>query len=104
VTDDEIRARPDGRARVDSPAGHLPPVRKRRIEAIAHALGYRLVATHNLGLAGIRVDCARDEAPDARHRAGTTIARLRAGGSLLPGTDAPPPPPPGPPRRRHRAP
>ncbi|WP_406275152.1 hypothetical protein OHT93_29365 [Streptomyces sp. NBC_00191] len=97
MKDDEIRARFDGRGRVELLPGNATASKRRRIEEIAHALGYRPLAVHNLGLAGIRLDYERDDTPQARRRSELTIARLRAGGPLLPAIEPPPPPPPTPP-------
>ncbi|MER6348071.1 hypothetical protein ACWC10_04340 [Streptomyces sp. NPDC001595] len=97
VTDDEIRARFDGRGRVELLPGHADAARRRRVDEIADALGYRPLAVHNLGLAGVRLDYARDDDPLARRRAEQSIARLRAGVPLLPVPASPPPPPPPPP-------
>ncbi|MGW0912558.1 hypothetical protein ACWD1Z_12510 [Streptomyces sp. NPDC002784] len=46
--DDGIRARFDGRSRVDVVPGRVSAARRRRIEEIAHVLGCRLVAVHPL--------------------------------------------------------
>ncbi|MDK0524358.1 hypothetical protein [Streptomyces sp. ML-6] len=97
MKDDEIRASFDGRGRVELRIGHVTAARRRRIEEIAHALGYRLVMVENLGQLGIRLVHERDDGPIARRRAELTIARLRADGPLLPAVEPPPPPPPGPP-------
>ncbi|MFF4699903.1 hypothetical protein [Streptomyces chattanoogensis] len=98
MKDDEIRARFDGRARVELLPGHATDSKRRRIEEIAHALGYQLLAAENLGpYRGVRLIYERDEAPQARRRAELTIARLRAGGPLLPAMEPPAPPPPSPP-------
>lgn len=97
MKDDEIRSRFDGRGRVELMPGHLTALERRRIEEIAHALGYRLLAVHNLGRSGVRLVCQRDDGPLARRRNELTIARLRAGGPLLSPVELPPPPPPGPP-------
>ncbi|MFE3148337.1 hypothetical protein ACFXJ6_16990 [Streptomyces sp. NPDC059218] len=97
MKDDEIRASFDGRARVKLLPDRATASNRHRIEEIAHALGYRLLATENLVEFGIRLVYERDDAPIARRRAELTIARLRAGGPLLPVVEPPPPPPPGPP-------
>ncbi|MCX4866106.1 hypothetical protein OHU11_23550 [Streptomyces sp. NBC_00257] len=97
MKDDEIRASFDGRARVKLLPDRATASNRHRIEEIAHALGYRLLATENLVEFGIRLVYERDDAPIARRRAELTIARLRAGGPLLPAVEPPPPPPPGPP-------
>ncbi|MEU3922370.1 hypothetical protein [Streptomyces sp. NPDC029004] len=97
MKDDEIRARFDGRGHVELLPGNDTASKRRRIEEIAHALGYRLLAVHNLGFAGVRLDYERDDTPQARRRNELTIARLRAGGPLLPAVEPPPPPPPTPP-------
>ncbi|MFD9030424.1 hypothetical protein ACFVZW_04540 [Streptomyces sp. NPDC059567] len=94
MNDDEIRARFDGRARVELILGDVTASGRSRIDEIAHALGYRLLAVHNLGYARFRLDYERDEDPRARRRTELTIARLRAGGPLLPAVEPPPPPPP----------
>lgn len=109
MKDDEIRSRFDGRGSVVLLPGHASAPRQRQIEEIARALGYRLLTTESLGPAGVRLVYERDDGPLARRRTELTIARLRAGGPLLPAVEPPPPPPPGPPpmaRRRwprHRA-
>ncbi|MFD8743622.1 hypothetical protein [Streptomyces sp. NPDC059616] len=97
MKDDEIRASFDGRARVELLPDRATASNRHRIEEIAHALGYRLLVTENLVEFGIRLVYERDDAPTARRRAELTIARLRAGGPLLPAVEPPPPPPPGPP-------
>ena len=97
MKDDEIRASFDGRARVELLPDRATASNRYRIEEIAHALGYRLFATENLVEFGIRLVYERDDAPIARRRAELTIARLRAGGPLLPAVEPPPPPSPGPP-------
>ncbi|MBM7439407.1 hypothetical protein JOC24_002829 [Streptomyces sp. HB132] len=97
MKDDEIRSRFDGRGRVVLLPGHASAPRQRRIEEIARALGYRLLTTESLGSAGVRLVYERDDGPLARRRTELTIARLRAGGPLLPAMEPPPPPPPGPP-------
>ncbi|MFF8288881.1 hypothetical protein ACF068_06545 [Streptomyces sp. NPDC016309] len=97
MRDDDIRARFDGRVRVELLPGDASAATRRRIEGIGHALGYRPLAVENVWPAGVRLVYQRDDAPDARRRAALTIARLRAGGPLLPAAEAPPPPPPGPP-------
>ncbi|WP_107104993.1 hypothetical protein [Streptomyces sp. Root369] len=70
---------------------------QRNIEEIAHAFGYRLLATEIIGRARIRYLYERDDAPPARRRAELTIARLHAGGAVLPAFEPPPAPPPSPP-------
>ncbi|WP_385621163.1 hypothetical protein PXH67_21110 [Streptomyces sp. P8-A8] len=95
MKDDEIRASFDGRARVKLLPDRATASNRHRIEEIAHALGYQLLATESLVEFGIRLVYERDDAPTARRRAELTIARLRAGGPLLPAVE--PPPPPGPP-------
>ncbi|MFD8821520.1 hypothetical protein ACFV1C_04005 [Streptomyces sp. NPDC059605] len=97
MQDDEIRAGFDGRARVELRIGLVTAASRRRIEEIAHALGYRLITAENLAELGTRLVHERDDGPIARRRAELTIARLRAGGPLLPAVEPPPPPPPGPP-------
>ncbi|MDF6022598.1 hypothetical protein [Streptomyces sp. JH34] len=97
MEDDEIRARFDGRSRVDLLPGHVTAQRQRRIEEMGHALGYRLLDTQGLGPRGVRLVYERDDGPLARRRAELTVARLRAGGPLLPVMEPPAPPPPGPP-------
>ncbi|MFF7890235.1 hypothetical protein ACH40F_58460 [Streptomyces sp. NPDC020794] len=47
-------ARVDGRGRVELSPGHATAAKRRRIEEIAHVLGYRLLAIQNLGRAGSR--------------------------------------------------
>lgn len=44
MTDDEIRARFDGRSRVELMLGPVSASKRERIEQIAHALGYRLLS------------------------------------------------------------
>ncbi|WP_327419043.1 hypothetical protein [Streptomyces sp. NBC_01233] len=97
MKDDDIRTRFDGRGRVELLPGQTTAAKQRRIDEIAHAFGYQLLTIHNLGLAGIRLVYERDDAPPARRRNELTIARLRAGGPLLPAIEPPVPPPPGPP-------
>jgi hypothetical protein len=48
VTDDEIRARFDGRSRVELLLGPVSASQRDRVEQIAHALGYRLLSMHPL--------------------------------------------------------
>lgn len=97
MNDDEIRGSFDGRGRVDLLLGLTTAAKQHRIEEIAHAFGYRLLATQNLGRAGVRLLYERDDDPRARRRAELSVARLRAGGPLLSAVESPPPPPPGPP-------
>nr|WP_240981694.1 MULTISPECIES: hypothetical protein [unclassified Streptomyces] len=73
------------------------PAGRQRIEAIAHALGYGLVETKGNGFYGVLLVFGRVEAPDARRRREMTLARLRAGGPVLPPLAEPVPPPPPPP-------
>ncbi|MCT4353764.1 hypothetical protein M5362_11560 [Streptomyces sp. Je 1-79] len=94
MTDDEIRALFDGRSRVELRPGSVTAARRSRIDEIAHALGYRPLAVHNLGWAGVALVYERDEDPQARRRTELSIARLRQGLPLLPAIDPPPPPPP----------
>ncbi|MFI7294081.1 hypothetical protein [Streptomyces sp. NPDC050121] len=94
MRDEEIIAHFDGRGRVEL---RTRASRKRRIEEITHALGYRLLATHNLGRGRIGLHFVRDDGPLARRRAEQTIERLRAGGPVLPEFVEVPPPPPAPP-------
>jgi hypothetical protein len=112
VKDDEVRARFDGRGRVELIPGLSTAAKLGRIEEIAHALGYQRLSIENLGRAGVRLVYGRDDGPQARRRAELTIARLREGGPLLPAIEPPPPPPPSapppapsqaaPPRQRSR--
>ncbi|WP_208604893.1 hypothetical protein, partial [Streptomyces mutomycini] len=105
MKDDEIRSRFDSRGRVELVPGHASPRRQRQIEDIGRALGYRLLTVEKLGRAGVRLVFERDDGPLARRRTELAVARLRAGGPLLPAMDPPPPPPPGPPPTaplRHR--
>lgn len=97
VEDDEIRARFDGRPRVELTPGRITAAKQRRADEIAHALGYRLSAVHSLWPAGVQLVFERDDEPQACRRRELTIARLRADGPLLTGIEPPPPPPPGPP-------
>ncbi|MFJ8584734.1 hypothetical protein ACIRD2_08750 [Streptomyces sp. NPDC093595] len=97
MKDEEIRTRFDGRGRVELLPGNLPYTGQRRIEEIAHALGYRLTAADRLYPVGVRLVYDRDDTPQARRRAELSIARLRAGRPLLPATEPPVPPPPPPP-------
>ncbi|MFE1455930.1 hypothetical protein ACFW7K_13200 [Streptomyces sp. NPDC058735] len=97
MKDDEVVARFDGRGRVELLLGRLENVFQRNIGQIAHAFGYRLLSTEIIGRARIRYLYQRDDSPPARRRAELTIARLHAGGSVLPASDPPPPPPPAPP-------
>ena len=97
VKDDEIRARFDGRGRVERMPGHATGPRRQRIEDMARALGYRLLSVENLGGLGIRLVYEHDF-PLARRRNELSLARLRAGGPLLPAVE-PPPPRLRPPRR-----
>ncbi|MFC9605997.1 hypothetical protein ACFTTN_21335 [Streptomyces niveus] len=100
MKDDEIRARFDGRGRVELiPEGHVTAAKRRHLENIAHALGYRLLDNQNTGLGRGLFLFERDDGPQARRRNELTVARLREGGPLLPvgPPEPPPPPPPGPP-------
>ncbi|QIZ00227.1 hypothetical protein HEP87_48390 [Streptomyces sp. S1D4-11] len=63
---DEIRARFDGRGRVELSPGHATAAKRRRIEEIAHPLGYRLLAIQNLGRAGVRTRIAPPTAARVR--------------------------------------
>lgn len=103
MEDDEIRARFDGRGHVEIRG---PVAVKARAEEIAHALGYRLIATEESRGAGlafgyrgplsVRLVFRRDDDPRARRRAARGIERLRAGGPVLADDEPPPPPPPAP--------
>ncbi|MGW6856624.1 hypothetical protein [Streptomyces xanthophaeus] len=97
MKDEEIRSRFDGRGRVELLPGRTTAAQQRRTEEIAHARGYRLLAVHDLGFVGVRLDFERDDTPVARRRNELTIARLRAGGPVLPAVEPPAPPPPAPP-------
>lgn len=92
-----MRSRFDGRGRVELLPVRTTAAQQRRTEEIAHALGYRLLAVHNLGFVGLRLDFERDDTPVARRCNALTIARLRAGGPVLPAVEPPAPPPPAPP-------
>ncbi|MFB7708358.1 hypothetical protein [Streptomyces sp. NPDC056105] len=92
MKDDEVRARFDGRGRVELIPGLSTAAKPARIEEIAHALGYQRFSIENLGRAGVRLVHARDDGPQARRRAEPTIARLREGGPLLPADRAAPAP------------
>ena len=94
---EEIVALFDGRGRVELRLNFLENVFTRNVEGIAHALGYRLLSTEVIGHTLIRYRFERDDGPLARRRAELTIARLRAGGPVLPTGAPPPPPPPSPP-------
>ncbi|MER5294079.1 hypothetical protein ABT382_18650 [Streptomyces pharetrae] len=105
MDDDEIRSRFDGRGEVGLLLGGVTAARRRRIDDIGHALGYRLLDAQNLGYGRVRLRYRRDDAPHARRRAEQTIARLRAGGPVLSEIEpAPPPPPSAPPPAGHRPP
>ncbi|MFE1447964.1 hypothetical protein [Streptomyces olivaceoviridis] len=103
MKDDEIRSRFDGRGHVEIRG---PVSVTARAEEIAHALGYRLIATEESRGAGlafgyrtplsVRLLFRRDDDPRARRRAQRTVERLRAGGPVLGGEELPPPPPPAP--------
>ncbi|MFF3389968.1 hypothetical protein ACFYW1_03285 [Streptomyces sp. NPDC002669] len=45
MKDDGIRASFDGRARVELRLGHVAAANRRRIDEIAHTLGYRLLGS-----------------------------------------------------------
>ncbi len=94
MKDDAIRARFDGRHRVELSLSHAPAETSRKIDEIAHALGYRQLAVEKLPFMGFRFVYERDDSPTARRRADLAVARLRGGGPLLPAMDTPPPPPP----------
>ncbi|MFJ8648503.1 hypothetical protein ACIRNI_20585 [Streptomyces sp. NPDC093546] len=97
MEDDEIRAHFDGRARVVLRPGRFTDAMRHRADAMAHALGYRLLAVRTTWPSGVQLDYERDDSPQAHRRRELAIARLRAGGPLLSGVEPPPPPPPGPP-------
>ncbi|MFG3193505.1 hypothetical protein [Streptomyces omiyaensis] len=113
MDDDGIRARFDDSVRVELllDARAVPASRKERIRSIAHALGYELLTVETTGFAfgavgdvfgttgtaAVRFVFGRVEAPDARRRRERTLARLRAGGPVLPSLGEAPPPPPQPP-------
>ncbi|GGY81172.1 hypothetical protein GCM10010363_72480 [Streptomyces omiyaensis] len=113
MDDDGIRARFDDSVRVELllDARAVPASRKERIRSIAHALGYELLTVETTGFAfgavgdvfgttgtaAVRFVFGRVEAPDARRRRERTLARLRAGGPVLPPLGEAPPPPPQPP-------
>ncbi|MFJ6561795.1 hypothetical protein ACIQMV_18380 [Streptomyces sp. NPDC091412] len=95
---EEIVALFDGRGRIELTLNFLKDAISRNVEEIAHALGYRLLSTEVTdSRTRIRYRFERDDAPLARRRAELTIARLRAGGPVLPAWEPPPPPPPSPP-------
>ncbi|MFF6807841.1 hypothetical protein [Streptomyces sp. NPDC012616] len=94
MTDEEIIRHFDGRGRFEF---LTRASQKARIEKITHALGYRLLAADNLRRGRVRLHFLRDDSPLARRRAEQTIARLRAGGPVLPESAEVPPPPPPPP-------
>ncbi|MFS4097453.1 hypothetical protein ACLU3S_33820, partial [Streptomyces sp. AF1A] len=85
MEDDEIRSRFDGRGHVEIEG---PVAVRERVEAIGHALGYRLIAVEESRGAGlalgirtplkVRLRFRRDDDPRARRRAERTIERLRA--------------------------
>ncbi|MFC8794879.1 hypothetical protein [Streptomyces cinereoruber] len=97
MDDDAVRASFDGRSRVELRPHRVTAAGRQRIEEIAHALGYRLLAVEPNGFHGVRLVFGRDEAPHTRRRRELTVARLRAGGPLLPASEPPSPPPPSPP-------
>ncbi|MEV6202686.1 hypothetical protein AB0M64_22305 [Streptomyces sp. NPDC051771] len=99
VDEDEMRLRFDDSSVVELtfPKDQLPPGRRQRIQDIAHALGYGLAETREEGPFDLRLVFRRVESPAARSRREATIARLRAGGTVLPPPAAPVPPPPFPP-------
>ncbi|MGW7174285.1 hypothetical protein [Streptomyces xanthophaeus] len=92
MQDEEIRSR------VELLPGRTAAAQQRRTEEIAHTRGYRLLAVHDLGFVGVRLDFERDDTPVARRRNELTIARLRAGGPVLTAVEPPAPPPPAPPQ------
>ncbi|MFI2432456.1 hypothetical protein [Streptomyces sp. NPDC018693] len=99
----ELARHLDGRARVEVDVHRRFGVVRSgkvsdRFRPVAHALGYRLLRCVAVGKGGPdRYIFERDDEPQARRRAELSIARLRAGGPLLPAMEPPPPPPPGPP-------
>ncbi|BAU82040.1 fimbrial isopeptide formation D2 domain-containing protein [Streptomyces laurentii] len=108
VDEDKIRVRFDGRVRVEVRLGRVTAAERSRVDEIARAFGYQLfssqaltAAAPGLGVvvlpAGWLLTYERDDGPLARRRNELTIARLRAGGSLLPVVEPPPPPLPPPP-------
>jgi hypothetical protein len=98
VKSEEIVALFDGRGRIELTPNFLQDAMSRNIEGIGHALGYRLLSTEVTdSRTRIRYRFERDDTPRARRRAELTIARLRAGGPVLPAWEPPPPPPPSPP-------
>jgi hypothetical protein len=66
MTDDEIRARFDGRSRVELLLGPVSASKRERIERIAHALGYRLLSMQNQFPRGLWCVFERDDSPLAR--------------------------------------
>ncbi|MFG2128567.1 hypothetical protein ACGFNV_12310 [Streptomyces sp. NPDC048751] len=96
MKDEETVRHFDGRGRVEVQLSARDVPKAGRVEEIAHALGYRLLATETLGRSGLLLRFERDDFPQARRRAELTIERLRAGGPVLPAMEPPPPPPPAP--------
>ncbi|MEU0086258.1 hypothetical protein [Streptomyces sp. NPDC006274] len=92
MTGDGIRARFDGRSRVEVMLGPVSASKRERIEQIAHALGYRLLSMQSQFPSGLWCVFERDDSPLARRRNEPAIARLRAGEPLLGALDPPPPP------------
>lgn len=100
---DAMRPRFDGRGQVELQVGGG---QRAPAEAIARALGHELVSVGQRGrpidlgaidlrtARGYRLVFRRDDDPRARRRAELTIARLRAGGPVLPDDELDPPPPP----------
>lgn len=67
MNDDEIRARFDGRGRVELvPHDRVTAAKRRRIEDIAHARGYRSLDVRNAGMGGIQFGYEGDDGPQAR--------------------------------------
>ncbi|MFE6102644.1 hypothetical protein ACFVQ4_22075 [Streptomyces laurentii] len=96
----KVRVRFDGRAQVEIRLGRVTGDDRSRADEIAHAFGYRFHSSAPIGSpfpSGVLVLYERDDGPLARRRNELTIARLRAGGSLLPVVEPPPPPLPPPP-------
>ncbi|MFE4591537.1 hypothetical protein [Streptomyces laurentii] len=108
MDEDTVRVRFDGRAQVEIRLGRATNDDLSRVDEIAYAFGYRLLTRQKLTAAvpgaipvivpaGFLLVYERDDGPLARRRNEMTIARLRAGGSLLPVVEPPPPPLPPPP-------
>ncbi|MCX4548549.1 hypothetical protein [Streptomyces sp. NBC_01500] len=86
MEDDEIIALFDGRGCADFTLTGGDVAQSDKIGAIGFELGYDLGESVCVTRGQWRMVYVRNDSPEVRQRAHATVARLRAGGPLLPGT------------------